>query len=103
MNAACDAFGAFPAGPKGDTLRGRLRDLVGRARVLVRDAIHFGVRHSFAVFRSHYPYSDLEALSEGYALTPDEVVVEAIDATAAPASVLASQFESEVIPARVDL
>jgi hypothetical protein len=46
----------------------------------MRDVLHFGVHHAFAVCRSHYEVN-LVALSNGYLDAPDEV----LDATDAEA------------------
>lgn len=69
-------------------LAGLLENFIDRTRGIVRDALFFRVRHTFAVFRSHYPDSELDALSEGYALTPPEVIEEGIDAAVVPGYVL---------------
>jgi hypothetical protein len=45
----------------------------GQARALMRDALHFGVRRAFTVYRSHYEVN-LVALSGGYLDAPDKVL-----------------------------
>jgi hypothetical protein len=54
-------------------MRGRLSLAFGQVRALVRDALHFGVHHAFAVYRSHYEVN-LVALSNGYLDAPDKVL-----------------------------
>jgi hypothetical protein len=61
-------------------VRERLSLAFGQVRALVRDALHFGVRHTFAICRSHYEVN-LVALSDGYLDAPDEVL-DAADAEA---------------------
>jgi hypothetical protein len=74
----------------------------GQVRALVRDALHFGVRRVFAIYRSHYEVN-LVALSDGYIDAPDEVL-DATDAEAqAPVAILAARFEEDVVPPPVDL
>jgi hypothetical protein len=71
-------------------------------RSRLREALHHGVRRTFAVLASHYDM-DLERVSEGYCL-PDEdkaalAEVQRLDAAVAgPSSVLASSFEVEILP-----
>jgi UDP-N-acetyl-D-mannosaminuronic acid transferase (WecB/TagA/CpsF family) len=68
----------------------------------VRDALHFGVRHAFAVCRSHYEVN-LVALSDGYLDAPDEVL-DATDAEAqAPAVILVAMFEEDIVPPPINL
>jgi hypothetical protein len=45
----------------------------GQVRALVRDALHFGVHSTFAIYRSHYEVN-LVALSGGYLDAPNEVL-----------------------------
>jgi hypothetical protein len=68
----------------------------------IREALHHGVRRTFAVLASHYDVN-LERVSEGYCL-PDEdeaalAKVQRLDAAAAGlGAVLASTFEAEILP-----
>jgi hypothetical protein len=83
-------------------VRERLSLAFGQVRALVRDALHFGVCHAFAICRSHYEIN-LVALSGGYLDALDEVL-DAADAEAqAPAAILAARFEEDVVPPPVDL
>jgi hypothetical protein len=59
---------------------GHLSLAFGQVRALMRDVLHFGVRCTFAICRSHYEVN-LVALSDGYLDAPNEV----LDATDAEA------------------
>jgi hypothetical protein len=83
-------------------MRGRLSLAFGQVRALVRDALHFGVHHAFAVYRSHYEVN-LVALSNGYLDAPDKVLDVADAEAQAPTAILAPRFEEDVVPPPVDL
>jgi hypothetical protein len=67
------------------------------------EALHIGVRHALAVFRSHYEKIDLKALSEGYVEAPDEVHNAIDEEVREPAMTLAAKFKEEVVPLPLDL
>jgi hypothetical protein len=100
-SAFCRVFG-FDDVPSGSSPQSRLQALGDHARGRLREALHHGVRRSFAVLASHYDV-DLERVSEGYCL-PDEdeaalAEVQRLDAAAAgPSAVLATTFEAEILP-----
>lgn len=90
VEVVCDALSVVQADPRGSSLRNRLGALYERARTLVRDALHLGVRRAFAVFKSHYTGVNLEALSEGYAAAPEAELEAADEEAVNPASILAA-------------
>jgi hypothetical protein len=83
-------------------VRERLSLAFGKVRALVRDALHFYVRHAFVVCRSHYEVN-LVALSDGYLDAPDEVLDAANAEALAPAAILATKFEEDVVPPPINL
>jgi hypothetical protein len=112
ISAFCRVFG-FDDVPSGISPQSRLQALGHHARGRLHEALHHGVRWSFAVLAFHYDV-DLERVSEGYCL-PDEdeaalAEVQRLDAAAAgPSAVLVTTFEAEILPlapsseARADL
>jgi hypothetical protein len=69
----CDALGVVPTRVQEVPVCECLSLAFGQVRALVRDALHFGVRRVFAIYRSHYEVN-LVALSDGYLDAPDEVL-----------------------------
>jgi hypothetical protein len=69
----CDALRVVSARAQEVSVRECLSLAFGQVHVLMRDALHFSVRHAFAVCRSHYEVN-LVALSDGYLDAPDEVL-----------------------------
>jgi hypothetical protein len=101
ISAFCQVFG-FDDVPSGSSPQSRLQALGDHARDRLHEALHHGVRRAFAVLASHYDV-DLERVSEGYCLpNEDEVAlaeVQRLDAAAAgPSAVLATTFETEILP-----
>jgi hypothetical protein len=101
ISAFCQVFGLDDA-PSGSSPQSHLRALGGHVRSRLHEALHHGVRRTFAVLASHYDV-DLERVSEGYCLpNEDEAAlaeVQRLDAAVAgPSAVLASSFEVEVLP-----
>jgi hypothetical protein len=64
----------------------------------VKEALHLGMRHALAVFRSHYQKIDLEALSEGYVDGPKEEIDAIDEEVLEQAKILVAKFEEVVIP-----
>jgi hypothetical protein len=101
ISAFCRVFG-FDDVPSGSSPQSRLQALGDHAHGRLREALHHDVRRAFAVLASHY-VMDLERVSEGYCL-PDEdeaalAEVQRLDAAAVgPSAVLATTFESEILP-----
>jgi hypothetical protein len=101
ISAFCQIFGLDDV-PSGSSPQSRLQALGDHARGRLRDALHHGVRRTFAVLASHYNV-DLDWVSDGYCL-PDKdeaalAEVQRLDAVAAgPSVVLASTFEAEILP-----
>jgi hypothetical protein len=101
ISAFCRVF-SFNDVPSGSSPQSRLQALGDHARGRLREVLHHGVRRAFAVLASHYDV-DLERVSEGYCL-PDEdeaalAEVQRLDAAAAgPSAVLATTFETEILP-----
>jgi hypothetical protein len=101
ISAFCQVFGLDDV-PLGSSPQSRLWALGGHVRGRLHEALHHGVRRTFAVLASHYDV-DLERVSEGYCL-PDEdeaalAEVQRLDAAvASPSAVLASSFEMEILP-----
>jgi hypothetical protein len=50
----CDALGAIQVRPEVRSLRSHLGVTFERARTQVKEALHLGVQHALAIFRSHY-------------------------------------------------
>ena len=74
ISAFCQVFGLDDV-PSGSSPQSRQRALGGHVRDRLREALHHGVRRSFAVLASHYDV-DLERVSEGYCLpNKDEVAL----------------------------
>jgi hypothetical protein len=101
ISAFCQIFGLDDV-PSWSSPQSRLQALGYHVCGRLREALHHGVRRTFAVLASHYDV-DLERVSEGYCL-PDEdeaalAKVQRLDAAAAgPGAVLASTFEVEILP-----
>jgi hypothetical protein len=102
--AVSDVYRILSSGdvPSGSSPQSRLQVLGDHVRGRLREALHHGVRRSFAVLASHYVV-DLERVSEGYCL-PDEdeaalAEVQRLNAVAAgPSAVPATTFEAEILP-----
>jgi hypothetical protein len=88
--------------PSRSSPQSRLQALGDHVCGRLREALRHGVRRAFAVLASDYVV-DLERVSEGYCL-PDKddaalAEVQRLDAAAAgPSAVLATTFETEILP-----
>jgi hypothetical protein len=74
----------------------------GQVQALMRDALHFGVRRAFAIYRYHYEVN-LVALSDGYLDAPDEVLDAADVEAQALAAILVARFEEDLVPPPINL
>jgi hypothetical protein len=100
ISAFCQVFGLDDI-PSRSSPQSRLQALGDHARGRLREALHHGVRRTFAVLASHYDV-DLERVSEGYCLPDkDEAALAEVQrlnaAAASPSVVLASSFEVEIL------
>jgi hypothetical protein len=100
ISGFCQVFGLDDV-PSGSSPQSRLRALGGHVRGRLREALHHGVRWTFAVLASHYNV-DLERVSEGYCLHDEDEAalaeVQRLDAAVVgPSAVLASSFEVEIL------
>jgi hypothetical protein len=101
ISAFCRVFG-FDDVLSESSPQSHLQALGDHARGRLREVLHHGVRQAFAVLASHYVV-DLERVSEGYCLpNEDEAAlaeVQRLDAaTAGPSTMLATTFETEILP-----
>ena len=66
---------------------------------MVRDALCFGVHHSFAITRSHYENIDLATMSHGFTPVYSDTELEDIEKEVVPlAQDLSAKIEDEIIP-----
>jgi hypothetical protein len=69
----------------------------------VKEALHLGMGHALAIFRSHYQKIDLEVLSEGYIDILDEELDAIDEEVLEPVKTLEAKFKEEVIPPPLNL
>jgi hypothetical protein len=101
ISAFCRVFG-FDDVLSESSPQSHLQALGDHARGRLREVLHHGVRQAFAVLASHYVV-DLERVSEGYCLpNEDEAALAEVqrldEATAGPSTMLATTFETEILP-----
>ena len=75
----------------------RVVRIIDRVCEMVRDALCFGVHHSFAITRSHYENIDLATMSQGFAPIYIDAELDVIEEVAHLAHDLSTKVEDEII------